>query len=437
MPKYTTDSENVIFPVSLKDKPNYRTFVVQNKSADYPLIYDFNNLANNEFIVKPSRGAIKKNEHQVFILKFAPKTDSYVVDKYEIVLNYMPKHILEIGLVGGGVLPLISMENNGILYFPPTCKNNNSYQIYEVTNQTRSKIDYEWRIPYECKNLFSVNDVRGTLKPYERYKFLWRFSPQKLEKFNHKVALMSWIDPAKQNAKTSFLRILGSCANGSIQALEMYKDFGNIIVGSSVSSELVLINNNDCDMDFELFVKQSTDENVFNKSYNGVLELDEFTGRVKARSRHTIRCRLRPTKLTNYQFTIEYKIVYLSSYEENIETKESPTNQKEVLCYMTANGVYPKLTITDIKGLGSASSLSKDYIWKILSIKELNTSMSCEPNPDELVYSIATRQEANRRLTGQNNKPIIEMNFNAAPINSDDTQVILFIENSGLVPTDW
>ena len=63
--------------------------------------------------------------------------------------------------------------------------------------------------------------------------------------------------------------------------------------------------------------------------------------------------------------------------------------------------------------------------------------MSCEPNPEELIYSIATRQEANRRSANQNAKQLIELNFNAAPLNSDDTQVVLFVENSGLVATDW
>jgi hypothetical protein len=64
--------------------------------------------------------------------------------------------------------------------------------------------------------------------------------------------------------------------------------------------------------------------------------------------------------------------------------------------------------------------------------------MSCEPNPEELEYSIATRQEANRRLAGQlTNRPVIDMSFNCAPLNSDDTQVMFFIENTGLVSAEW
>ena len=64
--------------------------------------------------------------------------------------------------------------------------------------------------------------------------------------------------------------------------------------------------------------------------------------------------------------------------------------------------------------------------------------MSCEPNPEELEYSIATRQEVNRRTTNLfSYRHVVEMNFNVAPINSDDTQIMLFIENTGFVPADW
>ena len=393
-------------------------------------------------------------------MKFTPKSDTYTVEKFEIALNYMNKHILEIGLVGGGVSPLVALENNGLLYFPPTCRNNNSYQLVEVTNLTRNKLSYEWKIPYEAKNLFSVEEPKAMLLPYEKKKFVWRFSPEKQEKFNQKMTLVTWIDENKPNYRTYSLRVLGSCSSGSLHGLEMYKDFGNVIVGSSISSEIVLINNNDCNLDFELFLKQTTDE--VNKSFNNicVLELEKTSGHIQARSRCVIRCRLRPTKLISYQFTVEYKIVYPNEAAkepgsilpvsddnlngnilEEIDAKNENSfmnpNKKEILCYMTANGVYPKLNVTDIKALGAASNLSKDFLWKLLSIKELNTSMSCEPNPEELIYSIATRQEANRRLTSQTNKHVIELNFNAAPVNSDDTHVVLFVENSGLVATDW
>jgi hypothetical protein len=218
-------------------------------------------------------------------------------------------------------------------------------------------------------------------------------------------------------------------------------------VGSSITTELVLINNNDCSLDYELFVKQTTEESLSSKSLDTmcVLELESYMGHIEARSRTTIRCRLRPVRLINYQFTVEYQILYPNEQQQE-ETRangrthvaaDTPRSLKDTLCYMTAIGVYPKLSISDIKALGSASNLNKDYLWKLLSVNELNSLMSCEPNPDELVYSIATRQEANRRMVSQYNRPIIDVNFIQAPLNSDDTQIIFFMQNTGQVAADW
>ena len=79
----------------------------------------------------------------------------------------MPKHQLEVSLIGAGMLPFVNLDNNGILYFAPTCKNKHSYQYYELTNLTRSVLSYEWKIPFESKDLFSVDEMKSTLQPYE------------------------------------------------------------------------------------------------------------------------------------------------------------------------------------------------------------------------------------------------------------------------------
>lgn len=224
---------------------------------------------------------------------------------------------------------------------------------------------------------------------------MWTFSPGKLEKYNHKIGLLAWVGENRQFLKPYSLRILASCINGSLQSNEMYKDFGNVIVGSSISSELIVINNNDCSLDFEIFVKQTTDDSLANKSLDNhcILEFENSSGHIEARSKLTIRCRLRPVRLINYQFTIEYKILY----PNDRELAETEIASKEILCYMVTNkyyillfsdekslkiyeiyhilfkttvGVYPKLNITDIKALGSASNLNKDYLWRLLCVNE-------------------------------------------------------------------
>ena len=135
-----------------------------------------------------------------------PKVESYFIDKCEIMLNYLSKHMLEVALIGAGSSPKISLENQGSLYFPPTCKNNFSVQSFELTNLTRAKLNYEWKIPYEYKKIISVDELTGSIDPHEVKKCIWKFSPDKIEKYNCKVILISWVDGEIKNKTMYNLR---------------------------------------------------------------------------------------------------------------------------------------------------------------------------------------------------------------------------------------
>jgi hypothetical protein len=374
---------------------------------------------------------IKPQEHQIFVFKFTPKEETHLYEKCEIKLNEMNKHILELLLISTAEIARVEISNNGFLYFKPTCKGNATRRDYEIVNKTRMPINFEWKLPYEAKNLFTPLELTGSLKPYENKLTPWLFTPKKFEKYNIKARLITWIADNRNKSEVYNLRLLGSCTTGGLQALEIYKDFGSVVVGGSATSEIVLINNNDCALDYDFIVKQTVDDNSANKYQNDpcILELEETSGNIEARSKKIIPCRIRPARVISYQFLIEYKIIYPND-EDKID---SPY---EVLCQMTANGVFPKIRVTDIKAIGSASNLSKDYLWRLFAVDSLNSTLSCEPNAEELIYSIATRQEANRRIP---NKPkvMLDFNFNAAPTGSPDTEIALFLENNGVVTTEW
>ena len=343
----------------------------------------------------------------------------------------MNKHLLELLLISTAEIARVELTNNGFLYFKPTCKRNITKREYEIVNKTRMQINFEWKMPYEARDLFTPLELTGTLLPYEHKQTQWLFTPKKFEKYNIKARLLAWIGEDRCKSQIYNLRLLGSCTTGGLQALEVYKDFGSVVVGGSASSEIILINNNDCALDFELYVTQTVDENSANKYKDDpcIIELEAYDGNIEARSRKILPCRIRPARVINYQFIIEYKIVYPNDDEADMSSKE-------VLCQLIANGVYPKIHVTDIKAIGSASNLSKDYLWRLFSIDSLNSSMNCEPNAEELIYSIATRQEANRRITNQP-KVIVDFHFNAAPVNSPDTEIVIFLENNGVVTTEW
>lgn len=47
LPRYTIDTDNIVFPVGVKDKPIYRTFTLKNTAPNYSMVFDLKNM-NNE-----------------------------------------------------------------------------------------------------------------------------------------------------------------------------------------------------------------------------------------------------------------------------------------------------------------------------------------------------------------------------------------------------
>lgn len=111
---------------------------------------------------------MKKNEHQIFIVKLKPK-DGILVEKCEMALNYRhTANLLEMPIVGSAAAPELGLENDGVVYFPPTCKSSTSAKSYEIVNLTAARVNYEWKIPYEAKELFRVDEARAYLEPFQR-----------------------------------------------------------------------------------------------------------------------------------------------------------------------------------------------------------------------------------------------------------------------------
>lgn len=137
------------------------------------------NSATKNWIIRPKAGFIKKLEHQILIVKLKPRKDGIQVEKCELALNYRHQQnasansskanmLLELPIVGAAASPELGLENDGVVYFAPTCKSSTSNKAYEIVNMTGSRVYYEWKIPYEAKELFAVDQVRSYLEPFQK-----------------------------------------------------------------------------------------------------------------------------------------------------------------------------------------------------------------------------------------------------------------------------
>lgn len=80
-------------------------------------------------------------------------------------------------------------------------------------------------------------------------------------------------------------------------------------------------------------------------------------------------------------------VVFLSQAPDFASTKEEP----QPLCRVEAAGVYPAFCVADACSAGSASGISRLYLWRLFSLDKLNGYLERDPVPSELTYRVPTR----------------------------------------------
>ncbi|KAM5125214.1 cilia- and flagella-associated protein 65-like, partial [Mantella aurantiaca] len=114
----------------------------------------------------------------------------------------------------------------------------------------------------------------------------------------------------------------------------------------------------------------------------------------------------------------------------------SRVTEDRFLCRVTAQGVYPALSVVDVCPAGSASALTKTQLWRLLSLERLNSCLQSDPTPAELMYRVPTRHSSGR-CPPVNTPVLLDCNFGAAPVGSAPFVAFVLLENNGVLPVRW
>ena len=61
----------------------------------------------------------------------------------------------------------VVLENQGEMYFKPTCVGTASHRQYSVKNASRIPLRFEWKMTHADAQLLSVQPQSGTIQPNE------------------------------------------------------------------------------------------------------------------------------------------------------------------------------------------------------------------------------------------------------------------------------
>ncbi|RXM95325.1 Coiled-coil domain-containing protein 108 [Acipenser ruthenus] len=382
IPHYSLLSPRVVFPAVPQEVTTYRSLLLQN-TGDLPITFSLDTQHSPTVTVKPTSGMVLPGAHQIFTLKTTPSEGKIHKLSIPLQLNYSPRSIQEIIVLSSMEKPKIALEGDGTLFFKPTCVGSSSERTYIIKNVTRLPLRFEWKIQSIDSMLLSVTPHGGIIQPNES------------------------------------------------QAEQPLLDMGDVLVGSSQSCDLVLLNNGCCALDYTLTVDQDINGHCDLEEIKGdpiALELEFSSGMIPARSKVIIRATAKPARRVHYSWSISYQILTPRDPQQALDG--------QALCKVSVEGVYPSLLVSDARSAGSIQGISKLQLWKLFSLDTLNAYLQRDPTPAELTYRVPTRHSI-RRCPSVFTPVLLDFNFGAAPLGSEPSSVLLMFENNGTVPVEW
>ncbi|NXJ73978.1 CFA65 protein, partial [Trogon melanurus] len=433
IPQYTLDVSKTFPPVAPDTDTNCSMLLLNTGTS--LITFSVNQTACPSVFVKPCSGHIIPGGHQIFFLSTQPADTVPQQHIMPLQLNSCPEYTKEIALWSRGESLLLLLEGEGNLYFKPVCIGNSSTQMYTIKNCTRLPMIFTWKIHQSDSQILSVSPTTGVLQSYEAMSQMWTFTPNKVTKYLLRATVFvrrkspDFVSPKSVHYA---LRIVGEGALGTIRAQKEHLDLGNILVGDLQSCSIVLLNDGVCSLKYTLSVEQQITgpcdpKEVCNDPL--ALELEHSRGTIPARSKACVRVTVKPARRLHYTWSIKYAICIPPDL---VSKKE----EQQPLCCIIATGVYPALCIADACSAGSASSISKLYLWKLFSLDTLNEYLERDPTPSELTYRVPTRHST-CLIPPVYTPLLLDFNFGAAPIGSEPALVVLLLSNKGVVPVEW
>jgi len=437
-PDLELNTKTLNFPPLLSSDVSYKTLLL-HQTSNLPMMFKVNqpNLLEH-FSVKPSFGIVN-DSFQIVSLRYRPSKIETNQEVINIILNDSEKHTKKVQLFGTTEKPKMLMSNDSELYFRPTLVNTSTFYSYQIKNIGRCPIRFRWVVDGKDTKTIEINPKYGLVQPSQISSQKWKFTPLQASKKIHRAILLCWIAHASGNYKDESLydvnlamrykvRAIGDGVEGYLKAVEDTISFNNVVCGNTMYENLTLYNEYHCDISFRLYVEQfiNSHENTDKKV---CLNVSEKIGTVTARGRYDIILSVNPESRCEYSWNIYYEILT----ENNESMKESC---KYLLSQVSAEGVFPTLSIIDVRSLCAVSSISKTQLWRWLNIDHLNMCLDTDPQLSELVYTAKTRLSTSRRPSLLSDSQV-DFNFGAGPVGFEDTQIEFVLKNIGPVVLKW
>ncbi|KAM8900796.1 cilia- and flagella-associated protein 65 isoform 3-T7 [Lycaon pictus] len=310
IPQYSLDAPK-LFPAVSSNEPSYRSLLLINKGS-MMLTFNLAPQSSSDISLRPSSGLVAPKAHQILFVCTYPKGNSWKQHIFYLQFNFCPQYLKEVIMQSREEPLQLKLDTCRSVFFKPTWVGCSSTSLFTFHNPLRLPLEFEWRISQQHRKMLAVQPARGLIQPSDSLTLTWTFSPLEETKYLFRVGMWVWKAGLPPNTKPPatthyMLRLVGVGITSSLSAKEKELDFGNVLVNSTQSRLLVLLNDGNCTLYYRLYLEQCSPKVM--GSSPPALQLDRTEGSMPPRSRDTICLTASPNQRSQYSWTISYSLL--------------------------------------------------------------------------------------------------------------------------------
>ena len=434
----------------------YTTVQLVNKT-DTPTYFKFSQDVNHVFRTFPSCGLIEGKSAYIVILEFSPLTPKTYTTTISCCFNHTHDNQMSFKLNGYCCEPIVQLQNEGQIFFPPSFTGVMSRQNFKLHNRSRISLEYSVSIPEKYHSELYIDPATGILRPNELTYLKCSFIPYRKKNYkitcplsikdvvNPQQTLIGYFEPGsgsthklrKRQERQYKIETFGVGGDGSLSFEPKAINFGIVKVNFSQKEQVVLENFSNVNFYVEIEIKPKDEKlrndhrlrTIINKSFT----LDFREGIISGNSKLEIGIVFLPCELSDFDLVLE-----CVAKEHNLKgismTNKKIFSQKAAID-IKARGSYPQLRFVDVRN----DSISVSTLWENFSINKINSELTSELTEKEKKYNQIeklTTEEATALEKQLNEFP---WNFgylaNKKPIRP--RKVVITVQNVGGTPLDW
>ena len=418
VPMVDIDPDNeLLFPPCRTGQLVYQTFRITNLT-DTPCLFNIEKI-KGPFTIYPKYGLIPKYSYANVIIEFNPSKPNFYKESLNIILN--TNHKKRLTLKGYCLQSFIELDNNGLIYIPPSYLGVKTEINYKIRNRGRMQATLAIDIPNSYTKELSFEPDKLMLAPNETRILKCCFTP--LKKMNYKIKCNIITDDKQDNK----LIIHGEGSDGELSLEPDQLDLGIVMVNFVKTTQLTL--HNKSDSTFNVKIKRRVESSIEDSTVDSDLLIDFIEGIIPAKSKKTINLTFNPKTITDAKLYLEV---------------HACANISEFQCYDTIKSVsvihvqanYPLLKIIDIRN----NELSLASLWEKFNLSSINKELSKSLTNYEKRFSLNTKRLFDSIKDPDALNRIFEWDFGYLHSNNKtkmERVVTMVVQNIGGTELEW